>query len=81
MNNQPAYEQLIIEGIKGLPQHVLAEIAHFVLFMRKRSTHPQSFEAELQATLLEEDLAHLWQTELAHLDEEFVNYDRDFPIE
>ena len=81
MNNQPAYEQLIIEGIKGLPQDVLAEIAHFVFFMRKRITHPQSFEAELQTVLLEEDLTHLWEAELVHLEEEFTNYEQDYPLE
>ena len=78
MNNQPAYEQLIVEGIKGLPQDVLAEIAHFVLFMRKRITQPQTFEAELQATLLEEDIEQLRQAELAHLEDEFENYEFDY---
>ena len=37
------YEQLIVEGIKGLPPELLAEIAAFVYFVR-RATEPQEFE-------------------------------------
>jgi len=41
------YEQIIAEGIKGLPQEMLAEIADFVYFVRKRATQPHVYEEEL----------------------------------
>ena len=37
------YQQLIIEGIKGLPPETLAEIADFIFFLRKRTFQPQAF--------------------------------------
>lgn len=30
------YEQLILQGIKGLPQHYLGEVADFVYFLREK---------------------------------------------
>ena len=75
------YEQLIIEGIKGLSQELLAEIAHFVYFTRKRATEPQAFEDELQSTLLGLELKRLKQAEIAHLEQEFENYDQRYPRE
>jgi len=78
---QQPYEQLIIEGIKGLPKEVLAEIVDFVCFVRKRFMQPQSFEAELQAILVEQDLNQLRQAELAHLEQEFEDYGRKYSHE
>lgn len=52
MERKPAYEHLIMEGVKGLPQELLAEIADFVYFVRKRFTQPQLFVTELETTLL-----------------------------
>ena len=51
MEKQQSYEQLITEGIKGLPQELLAEIADFVYFIRQRFTQPQTFERNLETTL------------------------------
>jgi hypothetical protein len=53
MEKQKSYEQLITEGIKGLPQELLAEIADFVYVVRKRYMQPQAFADELEAVLLE----------------------------
>jgi hypothetical protein len=44
MDKQHSYEQRITEGIKGLPQELLAEIADFVYFVRQRFTQSQAFE-------------------------------------
>ena len=46
------YQQLITEGIKGLPLEILAEIADFVFFVRKRVVQPEAFEEELHNALL-----------------------------
>ncbi len=57
MEKQQAYEKLIVKGIKGLPHELLAEIADFVYFVRKRVTQPQAYEAELETVLLAPELA------------------------
>jgi hypothetical protein len=39
---QPTYQQLILEGIKGLPQEALVEIVDFIYFVRKRTLQPHA---------------------------------------
>ena len=77
----PAYQQLIIEGLKGLPPEVLAEITDFVYFVRKRLLQPQAFEEEMQNTLLHEELRQLSRDEEAHIEQEFAGYDQLYPRE
>ena len=75
------YEQLIIEGIKGLPPEILAEIADFVYFVRQRALQPQAFEDGLQSALLGAELKQLSRAEEAHLEKEFEGYERLYPSE
>ncbi|MCI0488882.1 MAG: hypothetical protein L0229_20005 [Blastocatellia bacterium] len=75
------YQQLIIEGIKGLPPDVLAEIANFVYFIRKRAMQPQDFEEELHNALLNVELKQLSHQEEEHLEKEFEDYERLYPRE
>ena len=75
------YQQLIIEGIKGLPSEMLAEIADFVYFVRKRVQQPQVFEEEQRNALLGVELKQLSREEEAHLEEEFENYEQLYPRE
>jgi hypothetical protein len=75
------YEQLILNGIKGLTPEALAEITDFIYFIRKRTLHPQAFEDELRGVLLQEDLAHLSRDEADHLEQEFEEYARRYPHE
>lgn len=75
------YQQLIVEGIKGLPPELLAEIADFVYFVRKRALEPQTFEEELEDALLRVELRQLSRDEEAHLEKEFEDYDRLYPRE
>jgi hypothetical protein len=65
------YEQLIVEGIKGLPPEILAEIADFAYFIRQRALQPQAFEEELRSALLSAELGQLSRDEEAHLGKEF----------
>ncbi len=74
-----AYEQIILEGIKGLPAETLAEITNFVLFVRKRVLQPAVFEDELQQLLIRHDLQQLSRDEEAHLEKEFENYEQFYP--
>ncbi len=75
------YQQLIIEGIKGLSPDLLAEITDFIYFIRKRALQPQAFEEELQNLLLETELKRLGHDEAAHLEKEFEGYDERYPSE
>jgi len=76
-----SYQQLIIEGIKGLPQEILAEIADFIYFVRKRAVQPQAFEEELQNALMRVELRQLSRDEEAHVEKEFEGYDQLYPRE
>lgn len=76
-----AYEQLIIQDIKGLPPEILAEIADFISFVRQRALQPQTFNEELQNALREDELKNLSRTEEAHLEEEFAGYEQHYPRE
>ncbi len=75
------YEQLIIQGIRGLPAETLAEIADFIYFLRKRAQQPEVFAAELRDTLLGKELLQLSRDEEAHLEQEFADYEQRYPRE
>lgn len=75
------YQQLILEGIQGLPPEVLAEIADFIYFVRKRALQPKTFEEERKDILLRADLKQLSRDEAAHLEKEFEGYDSLYPRE
>ena len=73
------YQELITEGIQGLPEESLAEIADFIYFIRRRATQPQAFAEELQNALIARDLRHLSRSETTHLEEEFADYEQLYP--
>jgi len=74
-----SYEKIIVSGIKGLPVETLREIADFVYFVRRRAVDPKSFETEQFRALIGEDLSVLDESELKHLEEEFADYDSQYP--
>lgn len=74
-----SFEQLILEGIRGLPPETLAEVTDFVYF--ERVLQPQVFEEELRNALLETELRHLSRREAHHLEQEFEGYDQRYPRE
>ncbi len=78
---QNTYEQVILEGIRGLPPETLAEIADFVYFVRKRILQPVPFEEERRMLALRTDLRELSVAEQAHLEKEFEGYERLYPPE
>ncbi len=67
-----ALEEMIREGIKGLPPENLAEIADFVYFVRKRVLRPEVFADELRELSLRAELKQLSREEEAHLETEFT---------
>jgi hypothetical protein len=76
-----SYEQLISDGIRGLPAETLAEIADFVYFVRKRVLQPEHFNGEIQQLLLGQQPNQLSRDEELHLEEEFKDYDQFYPRE
>ena len=77
----PIYQQLIIEGIKGLPPDVLKEITDFVYFVRKKTLYPDAFAEEVEAALITAELNQLNRSHEAHLEQEFEKYDTLYPRE
>jgi len=75
------YQELIVEGIKGLPPELLAEITDFIYFIRRRVTEPKIYAEELESILLGKELQQLNQDWASHLEEEFMDYDKLYPIE
>lgn len=70
------YEQMILDGIKGLPATRLAEIADFIYFVRKRELQSEEIDDELWAAALREELKDLSRSEGAHLEQELAEYER-----
>ncbi len=75
------YQELIMEGVKGLPTEVLAEIADFVYFIRKRTLQPRMVEDDLRHTMLRAELRQFSRDEEAHLEKEFADYEQLYPRE
>lgn len=63
------FEQLILNGIKGLPQDSLKAIAEYVFFIRKKILQPDFFDYEM----LNEELDLMDEEEFKHLEKEFEN--------
>lgn len=75
------YQQLIIEGIKGLSPEILAEITDFIYFVRKRAQESPGFADEPGNVLLGMELKQSSQNEETHLEKEFEGYDQMYPRE
>lgn len=70
------YQEKILAGIDGLPDDVLAEIADYVYYLRRKVTLPDVYAAEVQHEVLEYTLRRGRQDSLTHLEEEFADYDQ-----
>lgn len=66
------FEQVIMQGIKDLPQQYLSEVADFVVFLRQKSIKSYNFQDEL--SLMNEQ-------QIKHLEDEFKDFDKQFPKE
>ncbi len=75
------YDDLILQGIKGLPPDVLAEIVDYIYFVRKKIFQPTAFQDEIHAIMMGRELDVLSQNELAHLEDEFKDYQARYPHE
>jgi len=75
------YQELISDGVQGLPSDVLAEIVDFIYFVRKRAAEPRVFEEELRNGLARAEMKRLSRDSEAHLDMEFDGYEQRYPRE
>lgn len=75
----PDYQQLISEGIKGLPPEMLSEVVNLVYLLRRRALDPEGFAEEQRSFLLAAQLRELSQAETRHLEEEFADYEQRHP--
>lgn len=80
LHSQP-YHQMVVDGIKGLPPEMLAEIVDFIYFVRKRKFEPMAFSEDLRTLMLHADLRRLSEKENEHLEKEFEGYDERYPRE
>lgn len=80
MMTAEGYQKMIVAGLDGLPDNLLAEIADFVFFLRHKATDPDAFAVELDQSLVQPTMRAGWQESLAHLEEEFVDYEQRFPL-
>ncbi len=76
-----AYEELILRGMRGLPQEALSQIADFVYFLRQKTLHPELIADAEYAAMLQLERGQLRQGEWQHVEAEFANYEQQFPIE
>jgi hypothetical protein len=77
MNISVDLEQLINEGIKGLPEAYLSEVADFVVFVRRKAMEQKPYDVER----IRQELSLLDARERQHLDDEFERFDQQFPKE
>jgi hypothetical protein len=74
-------EQLIIDGLRGLPTEALAGITDLVYFVRKKVLQPSDYESELRGLLLSAELKQLSLEEEVHMEKEFEDYEQRYPRE
>ena len=68
-------------GVRGLPTEILAEIADFVYFIRKRALQPRMVEDDLGNAMLRAELRQFSRDEEVHLEKEFADYEQLYPRE
>ncbi|WP_128545475.1 hypothetical protein [Larkinella soli] len=77
MNTGVNWEELIKEGIKGLPERYLSEVADFVVFIRRKALSREDYNLDE----IRKELSQLDTRERQHLEDEFENFDQQFPKE
>ncbi len=75
-----AYEELIVKGIRGLPQDALAQVADFVYFLRQKTWHPEVIADAEYVAVVQLERGNAQKTEWQHLLEvEFADYEQKYP--
>ena len=79
--NTTALKQVIAHGISDLPEESLQEVADFVLFLRAKKISKVAFSEIGLADYIQRELSALREAELSHVEEEFVGYQKKYPVE
>lgn len=79
--NATALKQVIARGISDLPEESLQEIADFILFLRAKKVSKVAFSEMGLADYIQRELSALREAELSHVEEEFVGYEKKYPVE
>ena len=74
-------KQAIINNLSGLQDSYLKEIAEYVFFIRQKAINPESFQDHFAQVMLMDELALLNRQETVHLEDEFDNYQQQYPKE
>ena len=79
--NSPNIEKLIIQESKGLPSKALSEILHFTRSLKNKRMKKKAKSTKKSEINVKQQLQKMNSFELIHLEEEFKNYKKLFPIE
>ena len=79
--NTTNFEKLIASGIKNLPADSFKENANYVFFIRKKTFNPKEFKDELEYEMLNDEMRDVSNAETKHLEKEFKDYEKKYPIE
>ena len=71
-------QDIIVKGIQGLPKKYLTEVADFVIFMRRKALDGKE---TYNFDDINYELSLLDAREIKHLEEEFKDFDLQFPKE
>ena len=76
-----ALKQTIANGISDLSEESLQEIADFVLFIRAKKQHKIAFTETQLVNYIQRELSALSKAEQLHVEEEFIGYEKKYPVE
>ena len=76
-----ALQRIIQNGICDLPEESLQEVANFVIFIRARLVQGKNFNEKALLAFLTKELQLLNESETSHLEQEFENYENQYPLE
>ncbi len=74
-------KDLIYHSLEDLPDNSLKNIAEYILFIRTQTFQPELLDQETWSKRLQEMLSEFRLAEAIHVEEEFVDYQKNYPIE
>jgi hypothetical protein len=75
------YQQFITDSLKELPVDALEEVADFVSFLQQKLNKKSALVPQSDHALLLAELHLLSHHQQQHLEQEFADYDQQFPKE
>jgi hypothetical protein len=72
-------QKTIIQGLQGLPESSLREVAEYIFFVRQKALSPGRFQQQFEEAMMMGELLTLELDESNHLEEEFKDYQDLYP--